>query len=116
MTTLPTSWVALAGLALILAHQLWESRQARKSRKSAGNVEMQVTNSSNDLVATVEKIEQRFNEMNRMLGIIKNNQRTLHDEHLGAIHRSIAVLNQAVQDIRGEIVVIRQLNGQGRAG
>ncbi|WP_230870832.1 hypothetical protein [Mycobacterium canetti] len=56
MNALPTSWIALAGLALILVHQVWQSRQARLTQQTVRQVESQVSNGGGNLAATVAEM------------------------------------------------------------
>jgi septation ring formation regulator EzrA len=127
----PSDWYGVAGILIVQFFIFMQSRrnfatakEAHTAAKEVGTevteikdhvqtVQAQVTNGGTNLAETV-------NEVKKMLAIIAENQRTLHDEHLGAINRNIAVLNEGVLDLRSEMSALErrldQLNGGGSGG
>lgn len=112
MDHLPTTLIELAGLATFLGYNLWSNRRTHKTvggaAKDVDDIKKQVTNGGTNLAETVGDVKRGLGEMNRMLGIVTENQRTIHDEHLGALNRNVAVLNEGMQEVRKGLVALEE--------
>lgn len=126
---LPTNWIGLLAMALLslpgmvaaVASGSTFAQGRRTGRKVDGHIEKvdglqagvnsidaQVTNGGTNLAATVGEIK-------RMLDVVVENQRTIHDGHIVPLSKNFATLNQGVQDLRGEITALeRRFEEQGR--
>ncbi|WP_044109872.1 DUF2746 domain-containing protein [Mycobacterium canetti] len=92
MNALPTSWIALAGLALILVHQVWQSRQARLTQQTVRQVETQVSNGGTNLAEVVAEMSRDIRGIREDIGGLRSevrDERQARIEDVGRLEKAI---------------------------
>ncbi|WP_230870834.1 hypothetical protein [Mycobacterium canetti] len=84
-SALPTTWIALAGLVLILGHQLWQSRTVRR-------VETQVSNGGTNLAEVVAEMSRDIRGIREDIGGLRSevrDERQARIEDVGRLEKAI---------------------------